>query len=120
MQLMTKPILQKLLQNGANRDMDHAPVVKYFTPDASATWLISEVDPEDQDLLFGLCDLGLGFPELGYVRLSEIESIRGKLGLKVERDRYWEGKHPMSVYSEAARSASRIVSDPPVAHEKAR
>ena len=50
------------------------PVVKLFTPDASATWLLTELDPADPDLAFGLCDLGLGCPELGYVRLSELES----------------------------------------------
>jgi hypothetical protein len=42
--------------------------MKLFTPDAAATWLISEVDPDDPDRLFGLCDLWLGFPELGSSR----------------------------------------------------
>ena len=30
--------------------------------------------------------------ELGYVRLSEIESIRGPMGLPVERDLWWSPK----------------------------
>ena len=38
-----------------------------FTPDAGATWLLTEIDPDDHDHAFGLCDLGQGFPELGYV-----------------------------------------------------
>lgn len=75
MQLITDDICAQLLANGARSaardDIDPHPVVKLFTPDASATWLISEADPSDPDLLFGLCDLGLGSPELGYVRLSE-------------------------------------------------
>jgi hypothetical protein len=30
--------------------------VKLFTPDAGATWLLTEIDPHDQDRGFGLCD----------------------------------------------------------------
>lgn len=41
--------------------------------------------------LFGLCDLGLGFPELGYVSLLELEALRGQAGLPVEIDLYWKG-----------------------------
>ena len=32
--------------------------------------------------MFGLCDLG--FPELGYVSLSEMQGVRGPFGLGVE------------------------------------
>lgn len=55
----------------------------------TATWLLSESDPDDPDRLFGLCDLGLGFPELGYVSLAEIITLRGKLGLPIERDQHF-------------------------------
>ena len=51
-----------LLANGResleNPDFDPAPVVKLFTPDAGATWLLTEIDPDDHDHAFGLCDLG--------------------------------------------------------------
>jgi hypothetical protein len=73
------------------------PVVKLFTPDANATWLLVELDPEDPDLAYGLCDPGLGEPELGYVRLSELESLRGVLRLPVEQDREFEACWPISV-----------------------
>jgi hypothetical protein len=95
MKLLTKSIYEQLLRNGRIRDQlaeegkaeaDFLPVVKLFTPDAQCTWLLSELDPEDPDIAFGLCDLGMGFPELGSVRISELASIRGKLGLPVERD----------------------------------
>jgi hypothetical protein len=59
----------QLLVNALNDGTDHIPVAKLFSPDGAATWLISEADPDDPDRLFGLCDLGLGFPELGYVSL---------------------------------------------------
>jgi hypothetical protein len=88
---------------------DPFPVVKLFTPDANATWLLVELDPSDTDLAFGLCDLGLGEPELGYVRLSELAALRGPLRLPVEQDRYFVPEWPISVYAERARGASRIV-----------
>ena len=99
--------------NVAGQDIDPHPVVKLFTPDAQATWLLSEVDPRDPDLAFGLCDLGLGCPELGYVSLAELGSVRGPLGLAVEMDASFVAVGPLSVYSEAARAAGRIVTPPP-------
>ena len=76
--------------------------MKLFTPDAGA-WLLTEIDPEDPDIAFGLCDLGLGFPELGNVSLSEISAVRGKLGLPVERDLYFTAKKKLSAYADEAR-----------------
>lgn len=110
MNLFTKAQFEQLLANGRNRDQDHPPVVKLFTPDANCTWLLSEIDPEEP-ITFGLCDLGLGFPELGCVSLAELRSLRGKLGLPVERDLSFNAEHPLSVYAEAARQAEGITED---------
>lgn len=99
----------RLLVNALADDRDHPPVLKLFTPDGAATWLISEVDPDDPDRLFGLCDLGLGFPELGYVSLAEISSVRGRLGLPIERDLHFIGDKPLSAYAEEARKQGRII-----------
>lgn len=63
------------------------PAVKLFTPDAGATWILWEFDEED-GMAFGLCDLGLGFPEMGSVSIDEIAAVRGNLGLPVERELY--------------------------------
>jgi Protein of unknown function (DUF2958) len=71
---------------------DHAPVVKYFNPMGAATWLLTELDPEDGDTAFGLCDLGIGYPELGYASLAEIRSIKLPLGLYIERDIHFTAK----------------------------
>lgn len=109
MKLITKEIERRLLENGRRPDEDHRPVVKFFDPCGAATWLISQMDPDEPDILFGLCDLGLGFPELGSVRLSELASVKGRLGLGIERDLYFEARYPLSVYAEAARHASAIV-----------
>ncbi len=112
--LIPDDLRDRLIDNGRTSEVqdgfDPFPVVKLFTPDAGATWLITEAYPEGEDLrLFGLCDLGLGSPELGYVMLSEIEDVRGKLGLPVERDLYFKAEHRLSVYAKLARHVGMIV-----------
>lgn len=120
MKLLTKPITEALLRNSRIREAlaiegkaeaDFIPVVKLFTPDAGCTWLLTELDPDEPDIAFGLCDLGLGCPELGSVRISELESVRGRLGLPVERDRYFTAGHTLSVYARAAWNAAAITED---------
>ena len=100
MKLFTTAHYHRLLANGAataaGQSVDPQPVVKLFTPDANATWLLTEIDPSDPDLAFGLCDPGLGHTELGYVRLSELISLRGPLGLPVERDGHFTPDRPLS------------------------
>ncbi len=58
--------------------------IKLFTPDANWTWYITELSVSDGDTGFGYV-VGLE-SELGYFSLSEIEAVRGHLGLPVERD----------------------------------
>ena len=65
MKLLTEAQTAQLKQNGqanakAEGRLDFPPVVKLFTPDAGCAWLLSEVDPDDNDIAFGLCDLGVG------------------------------------------------------------
>ena len=99
----------RLLVNALANERDPFPVVKLFTPDAGATWLITECDPDEPDRLFGLCDLGLNFPELGWVSLSEIKKVRGRLGLPVERDANFVANKPLSAYAKEARARGRII-----------
>ena len=57
--------------------------VKLFTPDSVFTWFIIELSI-DEDTCYGFVK---GFEsELGYFSLKELESIKGALGLGVERD----------------------------------
>ena len=45
-------------------------------------WFITERDMEDEQLqAFGLCDLGMGFPEIGYVSIQEIIAVGAELDL---------------------------------------
>lgn len=62
--------------------------VKFFDPTGSWTWYATEFDGVDR--FFGLVD---GFEkELGYFSLSELASVKGRLGLGIERDRHWTPK----------------------------
>ena len=62
-------------------------IVRFFNPLGNQSWEICEGDEEDGDWrLFGKCDLGFGMSELGYVMLSELESVDVGLGLTIERD----------------------------------
>ncbi|WP_298372311.1 DUF2958 domain-containing protein [uncultured Bradyrhizobium sp.] len=108
-ELITVEDRVRLFANALADERDHFPVLKLFTPDAGATWLISEVDPDDPDRLFGLCDLALGYPELGYVSLLEIVEVRGRLGLPVERDIHFVADKPLSAYADEARVKGRII-----------
>ena len=82
MKLLTKAIETKLKKNSiksqgagsAEFQRTVKPVVKFFNPTGVGTWLISEMD--EQGIMFGLCDLGMGSPELGYVALQELEEVR--------------------------------------------
>lgn len=112
MELLTPEIRARLVENGRNqarvrgtaREMDFYPVVKLYTSDAGCIWLLTEIDPDDTDIAFGLYSIDRGRPRLGLVRLSEIAAVRGELGLPAERDLWFEADKPLSAYAkEAAR-----------------
>ena len=108
MKLLLNSQREQLLRNGqinAERSLagedtiDFPPVVKFFTPDATCTWLLSELDPDDPDIAFGLCDLGMGTPELGSVRISE-------------RDRQFTPRDTLMVYARAAWNTACVTESP--------
>mgnify|MGYP001220441983 FL=1 len=103
MKLITKEIEKKLSKNkGDGKDK---PYLKLFNPAGAGTWLISKIEG---DLLFGLCDLGQGFPEIGYVSLSELKSLKLPFGLKVERDSSFEPKMSLAEYAKKAKAEGGI------------
>ena len=99
MKLITKEI-EKTLPPLYSQDEVEDPIcnLKFFTPDAGWTWyVVAGGEQEDGDWLFftkvisPICPDG----ELGYVLLSQLEQVRGALGLPVERDLWWRAK-PLS------------------------
>jgi len=112
--LILKPIAKALSAADTCDGSTPDPIiVKFFTPWGGCTWFIVSGTPLD-DIngepttvenakdwhLFGFCDLGdARCAELGYVLLSELESIRGPLGLRIERDIHFVGESLAKVMS---------------------
>jgi hypothetical protein len=106
--LIPDDLLARLHANAeAGDSIDPVPVLKLFNPVGVGTWLITEIQP-DGDTLFGLCDLDMGFAELGYVCLSEITAVRLPGGLAIERDVHFQGRLPLSVWADLARDHGSI------------
>lgn len=87
---------------------DPKPVIKLFTPDAAATWLIAALSPDGRTG-WGVCDLGLGFVEVGEIDMVELSKLRGRLGLPVERDRWCKPNATVSEYQAAGSAVGRLV-----------
>ena len=112
MTLITNEQRALMLENGRSyaRDpsFDPKPVVKLFTPWANCTWLLTDLDNDDPDIAAGLADLGFGCPELGSVRISELEALCGPAGLRVERDLFFKPQKTIGDYAAEARSRRYI------------
>jgi hypothetical protein len=113
MNFFTEEQEAKLLDNGHedNRGQDHAPVVKLFFPAARCVWLLNKLLPDKPGMAYGLCDLGMGFPELGNMSLEELASVNIS-NMTVQRDNKFIPAYPMSVYAEAARNLHAITENP--------
>ena len=99
MKLLTKEIEKQLPALGSQDEVaDPICCLKFFTPDAGWTWfIVSGEKQEDGDWLFFAKVISPIVPdgELGYVSLAELKTVRGSLGLPVERDLYFTPK-PLS------------------------
>ncbi|MCH7865462.1 MAG: DUF2958 domain-containing protein [Proteobacteria bacterium] len=86
MKLLTKAILARTPALYGTEDTpmnDKIIRAKFFTPDASWTWYMVEYDPAEERA-WGLV---IGHEtEWGYFSIAELRSLRGPLGLPVERD----------------------------------
>ncbi len=86
MELLTKENREAFKKIGSQdgKGAEAICVVKFFDPTGSWTWYATEFD--GKDTFFGLVD---GFElEWGPFSLSEMQSIKGRFGLDIERDRY--------------------------------
>ena len=115
---MTQPLLTdqertQLLTHGKERAagiaIDPLPVVRLFTPDAHAIWLLAALNPADGDTAFGIMDVGIGMPDLGEIKLSDLASIVGPRQQPVMRDRYFKAVRPLSEYLRLAQENGSIV-----------
>ena len=97
-------------ETGDGETPDHRPVVKLFNAYGAGTWLISELDP-DGTRAFGLCDMGMQSPEVGYVDLMELALLRFGPCQAIERD-LQSPRGTLREYADAARAAGEIVQLP--------
>ena len=111
--LVTEEQRATLLENGqqvaAGEPHDPLPVVRLFTPDAHAIWLLASLDPADGDTAWGVMDVGIGMPELGHIKLSDLASIVGPSKQPVARDLYFQAARPLSEYLRLAQENGSIV-----------
>ena len=89
--LLTKSDILKIPKLYETEDTKLEDIIvhaKFFTPWSNWTWYVMEFDGEDRCFGFvkGLED------ELGYFTLSELDSLSGPFGLKVERDKFFQPK----------------------------
>ena len=90
MKLLTKEITNNIPELYAQEKKGDEAIayIKYFCPWNNWTWFVTEYDGEDT--FFGLvCGHET---ELGYFTLSELQSVQGPMGLKIERDTYFKPK----------------------------
>src|ERR1700722_1698141 len=117
MKLITDEQRTQLLANGraarearpTNIDLDPTPVVKLWTPDSYCRWLLTEIDPLEPTLAYGLCYFGYGLPELGYVSLIELEDAGHTLKHPVVPDPRFVADRPISAYAQVARTRGLII-----------
>lgn len=94
MKLITKAIERAFEKQGDTSEMDMSQikiVMKLFNPIGAGTWYIYDRVQGNEDIMW--CFANLGDPinaELGTVSMSELQSLRLPLGLKIERDRSFE------------------------------
>lgn len=88
MKLLTQEIKKQLPKLYATEDVpqDNKEVIcKFFNPCGAGSWYVVEGEEQDGDFIFfGLVDLHE--KEWGYFSLTELQNVRLKFGLGIERD----------------------------------
>jgi len=99
MKLLPKEIREQLppLYSQDGKGGKAVVYVKYFTPSSSWTWFATEGEPvldeAQKEVDFKFFGLVEGHEkELGYFVLSELEEVRGPMGLPIERDLHFKPK----------------------------
>lgn len=98
MKMLTKELEKKLPKLGATDGKppeEKKAIVKYFSPVGSATWYGCEYDPKERVFFGYVTGLCPGCDEWGYFSLTELEQVKGPLGIGIERDLYWDSETTM-------------------------
>ena len=93
MQLMTEEIKKKASKfpfgSQDGKGLEAEIIVKFFDPTGSWTWYATEYDPENKIFMGHV----VGHDnEFGSFSLTELESVKGRFGLGIERDKHFLNK----------------------------
>ncbi|HEY9078060.1 MAG TPA: DUF2958 domain-containing protein [Anaerolineaceae bacterium] len=93
MKLMTKELEKRFSEVGSQENKkDPIVIAKFFNPTGAGTWYATEYDPEVRTF-FGYASIfGDWNDEWGTFSLDELESFKGRFGLGIERDHFFEEK----------------------------
>ena len=90
MKLLTKEILDIFKKTWKQEGDNPLMICKFFDPSSQWTWYASEYYQEERQF-YGYV---IGFEwEWWYFSLDELEQARGKLGIWMERDMWFEPKY---------------------------
>ena len=91
MKLMTKKLEKEIPAMRSTENVENPKIaVHYFNPCGKGDWYVLEGEKQGDDWLFFGYVKGLGFDELGYFTLKELESVTIKpFGLGIERELYF-------------------------------
>jgi len=113
MTLITEAHRVAMLANGQRFALEPAfdpvPVVKISAPFGRETWLLWSLETEDPDTAWGLYDFGFGTPDLGTVRIFELEAFILPFWLWFERDLSFTPSKTIGQCAEEARLRSCIL-----------
>jgi hypothetical protein len=85
--LLPKYVSSKFPAIGETENQNDPQVIcKFFLVGSKWIWYAIEFD--GKDLFFGY--VAGDFPELGYFSLSELQALKGPMGLGIERDLYFK------------------------------
>ena len=102
MKLLTKKLLARFAKIGRQEDStDPIVVAKFFNPAGAGTWYATGYDPETKEFFGFVSIFGDYNDEWGPFSLTELESYRGKFGLGIERDLYFDEKRISKVVPKA-------------------
>ena len=97
MKLMTKVIeRQAQKQYPLGSDLNQKVVAKFFDPCGGWTWYLMNQDPNDTNYLWGIVQ-GNEL-EIGSFSLTDLQNYKGKLGLGIERDKFFKPMKAWDVY----------------------
>lgn len=95
MNLLTKELeaqFPRLYETEGKDPQEIKIIAKFFDPCSQWTWYAIEYDPVER-IFFGFVR-GHG-DEIGYFSLDELQGIKGRLGVGIERDLYF-GEHTLA------------------------